>query len=115
MFVRNSYSTSFCNRTLKNFCVKTPRRTAGSLNATVSVIKSNTLCVQNNGKTERVTKNIPISTPSLSVSLTFVLPSGSVMRLSGAAATFRHQVIKHRERDGGAYYGTGFSAIVFRR
>jgi len=32
---------------LKKICVKTPRRTAGNLNATVSVIKSKTLCIQN--------------------------------------------------------------------
>ena len=44
---KKTYFSNSRVKILKNFCVKTPRRTVGSLNATVGVIKSNTLCVEN--------------------------------------------------------------------
>ena len=44
---KKTYSSNSCVKILKKICVKTPRRTAGNLNATVSVIKSKTLCIQN--------------------------------------------------------------------
>ena len=44
---KKTYSSNSCVKILKKICVKTPRRTAGNLNATVSVMKSKTLCIQN--------------------------------------------------------------------